>query len=346
MNTPCLRPDSPPLPHMMPLCDTVRRRLSVLLVSYNTCHLLDECLAKLHQALAQAPDAADTRIIAVDNASRDDSVAHLRAHHPEVLLLTSPRNIGFGRANNLALPQVDSEFLLLINTDAFLAPESIRVALDHMAAHPRCGVLGVRLIGRDGTLQPSCRYFPTPANQFAERTGAYRWPLAHLWGRPVDDMAWDHASERRCDWVPGCFYLVRREVLQQVGLFDPRFFLYFEEVDHCRRVQAAGWTIDYSPRTSVVHIGGESARSDGPISSTSRQVEALQIESALLYFRKHHGLGGLVLHLGLDGAAAGLLALKAALRRRSWAAIQHAPRLHALTWRLLWRTRLGTQPTL
>lgn len=322
------------------------RTLCVLLVSYNTRHLLDECLSKLHQALSQAPHAPDTRIIVVDNASRDDSVAHLRAHHPDVLLLTSPRNMGFGRANNLALPQVDSEFLLLINTDAFLAPESIQVALDHMATHPRCGVLGVRLTGRDGVLQPCCRYFPTPANQFAQRVGAYRWPLAGLWGRPVDDMAWDHVSERVCDWVPGCFYLVRREVLQQVGLFDPRFFLYFEEVDHCRRVQAAGWTIDYSPRTAVVHIGGESARSDGPINSTSRQVEALQIESALLYFRKHHGLGGLMLHLGLDGVATGLSVLKAVLRRRGWAVIRDALRLHGLTWRLLWRTRLGTQPTL
>jgi N-acetylglucosaminyl-diphospho-decaprenol L-rhamnosyltransferase len=320
-----------------------QRTLNVLLVSYNTRHLLDECLAALAQALQAAPQS---RIIIIDNASRDDSAAHLREHHPEVELMCSPRNIGFGRANNLALPGFDGEFLLLLNTDAFVAPESIQVALAHMAQHPRCGVLGVRLVGRDGSLQPSCRYFPTPLNQFAQRVGAYRWPLARLWGRPVDDMSWDHASERNCDWVPGCFYLVRREVLEQVGLFDPRFFLYFEEVDHCRRVQAAGWTIDYCPHTQVVHIGGESARSDGPINRSSRQVEALQVESALLYTRKHHGLSGLVQHMLFDGLGAAITALKALLRRRSWAEISQAPQLHLLGWRLLWRTRLGQQATL
>ncbi len=321
-----------------------RRTLNVLLVSYNTRHLLDECLAALKQALQLG--APDSRILVVDNASRDDSAAHLRQHHPEVELLCSPRNIGFGRANNLALPQLDGAFLLLLNTDAFVPPNAVQAALAHMAAHPRCGVLGVRLVSRDGSLQPSCRYFPTPLNQFAQRVGAYRWPLARMWGRPVDDMHWDHASERSCDWVPGCFYLVRREVLESVGLFDPRFFLYFEEVDHCRRVQAAGWTIDYCPHTSVVHIGGESARSDGPLNSSSRQVEALQIESALLYTRKHHGLTGIALHMLLDGLGAAIVSLKALLRRRGAAAVLHAPRLHLLGWRLLRRTRLGSRATL
>jgi hypothetical protein len=111
-------------------------------------------------------------------------------------------------------------------------------------------------------------------------------------------------------------------------------------------VQAAGWTIDYSPHTSVIHIGGESARSDGKISNTSRQLEALQIESALLYFRKHHGWSGLAAHLLLDGLGAVIVAAKAILRGRGWQAAIHAPTLHLLAWRLLWRTRLASRPTL
>ena len=131
-----------------------------------------------------------------------------------------------------------------------------------MDSHPRCGVLGVKLVGPDGSLQPSCRYFPTPWNVFLATTGLNRFfPGTRL----VDDMSWDHASVRECDWVPGCYYLVRREVIERVGLFDPRYFLYCEEVDHCRAVRQAGWSVIYYPFTQVVHIGGESAESEGPL---------------------------------------------------------------------------------
>ena len=109
-------------------------------------------------------------------------------------------------------------------------------------------------------------------------------------------MLWGHDSVRECDWVPGCFYLIRRQVIEHVGLFDPIYFVYYEEVDHCRRVRDAGWSVVYFPFTQVVHIGGESAQSAGSLTDSGRQVSALQIESELLYFRKHFGL------LGLSGA--------------------------------------------
>ena len=141
-------------------------------------------------------------------------------------------------------------------------PIRLLKTVEFMDSHPRCGVLGVKLVGPDGSLQPSCRYFPTPWNVFLARTGLHRFfPGTRL----VDDMSWDHASVRECDWVPGCYYLVRREVIEDVGLFDPRYFLYYEEVDHCRAVRQAGWSVIYYPHTQVVHIGGESAESEGPL---------------------------------------------------------------------------------
>ena len=150
---------------------------------------------------------------------------------------------------------------------------------------------GSKLVGADGSLQPSCRYFPTPWNVFLATTGLKRFfPGTRL----VDDMSWDHASVRECDWVPGCYYLVRREVIERVGLFDPRYFLYYEEVDHCRAVRQAGWSVIYYPHTQVVHIGGESAETEGPLTDAGRQISLLQIESELLYFRKHYGVTGVV----------------------------------------------------
>ena len=122
---------------------------------------------------------------------------------------------------------------MLLNTDAFVASDTLEKTIAYMDQHPDCGVLGVRLEGREGDLQPCCRYFPTPLNVFIARTGLKRlFPGVKL----VDEMNWDHNSVRECDWLPGCYYLVRREVLDQVGLFDPRYFLYYEEVEMMHRL--------------------------------------------------------------------------------------------------------------
>jgi GT2 family glycosyltransferase len=154
----------------------------------------------------------------------------------------------------------------------------------------------------------------TPWKLFLMRTGLSRFfPHARL----VDDMSWDHASVRACDWVPGCFYLVRKQVIDAVGLFDPRFFLYYEEVDHCRAVKAAGWEVVYCPVTTVVHLGGESARADADLTAMGRQISSLQIESEFLYLRKHHGAFGAWSALVSGWLADALLVLRG-LGRSSW----------------------------
>jgi GT2 family glycosyltransferase len=314
--------------------------ISVLLVSYNTRALLDPCLAALRAALEQVPGGGE--IVVVDNASRDDSAAHLASHHPDVTLIRSGQNLGFGRANNLGLEACHAPFVLLLNTDAFVEPEALARSLAHMQAHPRCGILGARLIGRDGRLQPSCRYFPSPLSGPVTRLGLQRL-LPRV--RQVDDMAWGHDEVRACDWVPGCYYLVRREVIEQVGLFDPRFFLYYEEVDHCREAKRAGWEVHYFPGTQVVHWGGESAGSDGPLTAGGRQLLSLQVESELLYFRKHHGLGGALACLVLETLAAGAVAARRVVRRRGATGRPSPWPRCRLYWAVSLRTRLGASPT-
>jgi hypothetical protein len=256
--------------------------------------------------------------------------------------IANDSNVGFGRANNQALPLLKGRFVLLLNTDAFVAPDSLKATLACMAAHPRCGILGVRLIGRDRSLQPSCRYFPTPWNVFLSATGFGRFFSST---RMVDDLAWDHSSVRECDWVPGCYYLMRRELVDQVGLFDPRFFLYYEEVDHCRRAKAAGWQVLYCPDTSVVHIGGESARTVSEITDSGRQISAMQIESELLYFRKHYGVMGLVAALVLSALADLVLSLKWLLKRRTPAGLRAYWQHLATTGGIAVRTGWGLRPT-
>jgi GT2 family glycosyltransferase len=163
--------------------------------------------------------------------------------------------------------------------------------------------------------------------------------------RLVDDPAWDPSVEAECDWVPGCYYLIRREVIEQVGLFDPRFFLYYEEVDHCRRVKAAGWKVGYYPYTQVIHLGGESAASVGTIEAGTRQLSKLQVESELLYFRKHYGMSGVLFSAVLSVVAQMIDSLKGLLRGVASAGRGTAHRNLSCLGSTLAATRFGGRPT-
>jgi GT2 family glycosyltransferase len=312
--------------------------VSIVVVNYNTGYLLDRMFAALDAAKA----SVNIEVVVVDNASTDDSLEILRNRYPFVELIENATNVGFGRANNQAMSKVRGRYMLLLNTDAFVASDTLEKTVAFMNNNASCGVLGVKLIGGDGTLQPSCRYFPTPWNVFLQRSGFSRFFPNH---RLIDDMKWDHASIRPCDWVPGCYYLARSEVIRQVGLFDPRFFLYYEEVDHCRAVRAAGWQVIYYPFTEVVHIGGESAKTDSAITNVGRQIPTLQIESELLYFRKYYGLTGLAAGVVLSISADVLSMLKSLLRtfdmKEATAAFHHI----SAVLKILGATGLAAHPT-
>jgi len=312
--------------------------ISVILVSYNTIEMTKKALRLLFASIHNIK----MEVIVIDNDSKDHSADILRHEYPNITLIENKKNVGFGRANNQALPYINSRYLLLLNTDAFVEPDTIAKTVQYMDANPQCGILGVKFLGRDGELQPSCRFFPTPWNIFLNRTGLDRlFKQAKL----VDDMSWDHASARDCDWVPGCYYLVRKEVIDQVGLFDPRYFLYYEEIDHCFAAKRAGWHVTYFPYTSVVHLGGESAKSEGEITSSGRQIEALQIESELLYFRKNHGVIAVIVNVFLITLADSIRLLKDILKlRRPRGRCVHLTH-SLLVWKFFFRTRMGAQPT-
>lgn len=309
--------------------------ISVVLVSYNTA----ETTIKALKHLFASKHALQMEVLIVDNASRDHSAERIASEYPDLPILKNTLNVGFGRANNQALPYVKGRFVLLLNTDAFVETNTIATTMAYMEQHPACGILGAKLIGEDGELQPSCRYFPTPWNLFLQESGFRRF---FKQSRMVDDMSWDHESVRQCDWVPGCYYLVRRKVIEQIGFFDPIFFMYHEEVDHCYATKKAGWEIVYYP-APVVHLGGESAKSDEEISKQGRQIRSLQIESELLYFRKNHGIPGLISQLLLTTATSILKVIKDVVRLAPLPTIQSHFKYSWLTWKLFFRTNFGTK---
>ena len=281
-------------------------------------------------------------VFVVDNASKDNSVQVIQKAYPNITLIENKENIGFGRANNQVLESAKGEYVLLLNTDAFVQAETLQKTVEYMQTHPRCGILGVKLLGRNGELQPSCRYFPTPFNLFASRVGLHRL-LPNI--KMVDDTEWNSSLTQNCDWVPGCYYLVRKLVIDQVGLFDPLFFLYSEEVDHCYATKKAGWEVTYYADATVAHIGGESAKTDNVIGQQNRQVNRLRLESELLYFRKNHGLLGMINHILLTHLADFYDLIKNLVRLKGLNSFVGIVKSSALIWQVLVQTQWATKST-
>jgi GT2 family glycosyltransferase len=260
---------------------------SIVIVSFNTVELTRECLRSVYDEAA----GLRVEVLVVDNASADGSAEMIEREFPQVKLTRSATNLGFGVANNVALEQASGKYLVLLNTDAFFKPGSLVRAIEHMEAAPECGLGGARLVGRDGAPQPSARRFHSVWRDLCVLTGVAgqhaNSPLLGGIDRTGEEL--NHAAS--VDWVPGAFSIIRPEALAKVGLFDPAFFLYYEEVDLCKRIKAAGYTIMYWPDIEVVHIGGESSRKLKSLefSSQAAQVVLWRMRSTLLYYRKHHG---------------------------------------------------------
>ena len=257
--------------------------LSIIVVAWNVRELVDECFS----AIRKSDDSLRKQIILVDNGSEDDTVAFVRDKYPEVELIESPINLGFIRANNLAYKQAEGEYILMLNSDAFVFPESLRLTVDFMKEHPDAGVVGARLIGRDGVLQPSARYFPTPFKNFLGQLGLDgKIPMI----KPLDDLSWDHKGVRECDWVVGCYLLARKELIDQTGFFlREDFFMYNDDNDLCFRIKKLGYKTYFYP-VDVIHVGGANMKKmHKKVTTKGAQVQKYQIESQMIYFRKNYG---------------------------------------------------------
>jgi GT2 family glycosyltransferase len=261
--------------------------ISLILVSFNTRDVLRESL----QSVAREQGSFRLEIFVVDNNSRDGSVEMVEAEFPHVRVIRSEVNLGFGAANNVALEQARGRYIVLLNSDAFLTSDSLRLSVENMDADPSVGLAGGRLVGRDYSWQPSARMFPSIVSDFKVMTGlAAKFPKSRFFGS--FDRTWaDPMEQAEVDWVPGAYSIIRSEALARVGFFDPEFFLYSEEVDLCRRIQEAGYKIMYWPEIVVIHIGGESSRQIKTLemSSAGAQLIRWRMRSTLLYYRKHHG---------------------------------------------------------
>jgi len=261
--------------------------VSVIIVSFNTREVLRQCL----ESVLEDTTGLEAEILVVDNASTDGSPEMIEQDFPQIRLLRSEVNLGFGEGNNVALRQARGRYFVLLNSDAYFVKGALPLAIQHMDENPSAGLAGCRLIGRDGELQPSSRSFHSVLGDLIVLSGlAAKFPESKFFGH--FDRTWANEHDPApVDWVPGAFSIIRPSALQKAGLFDPDFFLYYEEVDLCMRFRKAGIPVWYWPDITVIHIGGESSRQLKSLEFSPRaaQVVLWRMRSTLLYYRKHHG---------------------------------------------------------
>jgi N-acetylglucosaminyl-diphospho-decaprenol L-rhamnosyltransferase len=250
--------------------------LSIIIVTWNTRELLAACLEALPAAVGGL--AAETWV--VDNASRDGTVEMLQVRFPAVRVIANQENRGWAGGNNQALKQSAGRCLLLLNADTEPRPGSLAALARFLDEHPEAGACGPMLLQSDGRVQGNGRRFPTFWKEFLDITG-----LRHLaLGAYIRHFGWgreDFTTRAEVDEVTGACLLARRETVEQVGLLDEQFFMFYDEVDWCRRMKAAGWRIFYVPEAQVVHHVAASVKQIG--------FEAYRrlFESQYRYFRKH-----------------------------------------------------------
>lgn len=226
--------------------------MGVVVVNYNTRDELRACLASVVAAGA-------TEIVVVDNNSSDGSVEMVAAEYPGAIVLAEGNNPGFGAAANKGVNRCTSKYVLILNSDTLLGPETLGALTTYLDREPRAGLVGSTLVYPDGQIQQSIFPPPSPINVLIGETALERI-APHI---PVIGIDWQtpsRASQRVGGWITGAAVAVRRDVFATLGGFDESFFMYYEEVDLCYRMQRLGWEVHFAPVTTITHIGRASTR--------------------------------------------------------------------------------------
>jgi len=277
--------------------------LSIIIVNWNTRDLLRDCLSSVFAGLG----GLQAEVWVVDNGSTDGSQAMLGAEFSTVKLIANRENRGFAAANNQALARAAGRHMLLLNTDTIVHGRVVPAAVAWLDARPPVGILGPRILNRDGSVQSSAQAFPS-LHRLARQTLGLHKTEAPNHGVTADGEA---------EVISGCAMFVRGRAMARVGLLDEAFFFYGEETDWCRRFAQAGWGVVYAPVGEITHFGGGSAR------RLNHRRDVLLTEGTVRLHAKHFGIaGGLACYalLAVFNASRGLGWAGMALLRRPGAA--------------------------
>jgi len=232
--------------------------LTVSIVSYNSLNFLRDCL----NSILENPPSLKYEIIVVDNASADGSCELVQKNFPQVKLLRNSKNTGFAAANNKAISKTNSKYILLINSDCKVYKNSLDNLVSFMEKNKKVGIAGPKIINSDGSVQLSCRKFPSIFN------AAFHTILTNIVPNNPFSRKYKLADVNRdtpfeVDWVSGSAMIIRRKALEDTGLIDERYFMYVEDLDLCYRMWQKSWKVYYYPCANILHhIGGSSGNSE------------------------------------------------------------------------------------
>lgn len=264
--------------------------LSIVIVSYNTRDMLRACL----RSLPAATEGMTAETWVIDNHSPDDSAAMVKAEFPDVRLIANSDNPGFARANNQALKQTRARHVVILNPDTEAEPGSLTRMVRYLDANPDVGAVGPKLLNTDGSLQHNGRPFPSAWREFLGHSGLRRlnaraYDRNYEYGREDFDQTWE------TDQVSGACMMVPHRVMDEVGMLDEDFFMFYEEIEWCWRIRKAGYKVVYLPEARIVHHWMGSVRQQ------NRAMTARLFKSSLIYYRKTAGWGTRAAMLGVVG---------------------------------------------
>jgi GT2 family glycosyltransferase len=231
--------------------------LSIIIVNYNVKEFLQNLLHSLNKAVSNLRH----EVVVIDNASDDGSVEFIHEKFPQIKLISNQTNLGFSKANNIALKISSGKFILLINPDTLVREDTITKMIEFLNNHPDAGLVGCKILNPDGSLQLACRRsFPGPWTSFCKVTGlSTLFPKSKLFAK-YNLTYLDENSTHEVDAISGSFMMMKREVYEKVGGFDEQFFMYGEDLDLCYRIQKNGYKVYYYPGTQIIHYKGESTK--------------------------------------------------------------------------------------
>lgn len=260
--------------------------LSIIIVNYKQKGLVKQCIKGIEQSRISVP----YEIIIVDNHSQDGCIEMLKQEFEHVITIASEKNGGFAYGNNLGIKKALGKYIMIMNPDVALTEGAIETMVEFLKIHPRCGIVGPRLIHPDGTIQYSCRCFPKTYTPLLRRTILGKISLAQKELRRYLMMDWGHGISKKVDWIFGACIMLKKEALEIVGIFDERFFLYFEDCDLCRRMWQHGFEVWYVAEVELVHYHQRLSDQRRGIFSIFHKVTRVHIASAIKYFAKYRGV--------------------------------------------------------
>jgi len=255
------------------------KELSICIVGWNVREFLKRCLDSIEEARPRL----DYEVIVVDNASRDGSAVLVKEEFPRVTLVRNRRNRGFAAACNQAIELSRGKFILLLNPDTIVTPGALEEMIRFLRDHPEAGGAGPRLLNPDGSSQPSARAFPNFKSALQQFTILGSLGFFRGEKRRYLMKAFDYDQPGEIDQPMGSALFFRKDAVVEVGGMDETFFLYFEEVDLCRRLRQADYSLWYNPRAAIIHFGGAST------DQADARAMFWLLQSLLYYFKKHRG---------------------------------------------------------